>query len=150
MKVAIGCDHGGYNLKEYLKRELSADGIQFTDFGTTNTDSCDYPDFAFKVGEAVANGQADRGILICGTGIGMSIAANKVPGVRAALVHDVFSAEATREHNDSNVLTMGERVVGPGLALKIAQTWLGTQYSQGERHKRRVDKISAYEQGQNL
>ncbi|MBO8126100.1 MAG: ribose 5-phosphate isomerase B [Firmicutes bacterium] len=145
MKVAIGSDHGGYTIKELLKRELSKEGIEFTDFGTFSTESCDYPDYAFKVAEAVARGEFERGILICGTGIGMSIAANKVKGVRAALCHDVFSAEATRLHNDSNVLTMGERVVGPGLALKIARTWLNTEFSGEERHRRRIDKITDYE-----
>lgn len=144
MKVAIGSDHGGFNLKELLKTELTAAGFILKDFGTNTTASCDYPDIAFKVAEAVAKGECQKGILICGTGIGMSIAANKVPGIRAALCHDVFSAEATREHNDSNVLTMGERVIGPGLALKIAETWLTTEFSGAERHQRRLTQIDNY------
>ena len=144
MKVAIGSDHGGFNLKELLKTELTAAGFILKDFGTNTTTSCDYPDIAFKVAEAVAKGECQKGILICGTGIGMSIAANKVPGIRAALCHDVFSAEATREHNDSNVLTMGERVIGPGLALKIAETWLTTEFSGAERHQRRLTQIDNY------
>ena len=144
MKVAIGSDHGGFNLKELLKTELTAAGFILKDFGTNTTASCDYPDIAFKVAEAVAKGECQKGILICGTGIGMSIAANKVPGIRAALCHDAFSAEATREHNDSNVLTMGERVIGPGLALKIAETWLTTEFSGAERHQRRLTQIDNY------
>ena len=144
MKVAIGSDHGGFNLKELLKTELTAAGFILKDFGTNTTASCDYPNIAFKVAEAVAKGECQKGILICGTGIGMSIAANKVPGIRAALCHDVFSAEATREHNDSNVLTMGERVIGPGLALKIAETWLTTEFSGAERHQRRLTQIDNY------
>ncbi len=144
MNVAIGSDHGGFQLKELIKTELSSQGIVFTDFGTHSTDSCDYPEIAFEVAEAVSRGDFARGILICGTGIGMCIAANKVPGVRAALCHDVFSARATREHNDSNILTMGERVVGPGLAVLIVQTWLGTDFSGDERHQRRISKIERY------
>jgi len=144
VNVAIGSDHGGFQLKELIKTELSSQGIVFTDFGTHSTDSCDYPEIAFEVAEAVSRGDFARGILICGTGIGMCIAANKVPGVRAALCHDVFSARATREHNDSNILTMGERVVGPGLAVLIVQTWLGTDFSGDERHQRRISKIERY------
>lgn len=144
MRVAIGSDHGGFQLKELIKKELFGPELEFMDFGTHSTDSCDYPDIAFAVAEAVARGEFARGILICGTGIGMCIAANKVPGVRAALCHDVFSARATREHNDSNILTLGERVVGPGLAVMIVQTWLGTAFSGDERHKRRLAKIERY------
>lgn len=144
MKVAIGSDHGGYNLKEDIKKLMTEMGIEFEDVGCTCTDSVDYPDYAIPVAEKVASKEYDRGILICGTGIGMNIAANKVKGVRCALVHDLFSAKATREHNDSNILAMGERVIGPGLALEIAKVWLETEY-EGGRHERRVNKITEYE-----
>ena len=144
MKVAIGADHGGYNLKEEIKRLLTSMNISFEDFGCTCNDSVDYPDYALPVAEKVAAGEFDRGILVCWTGIGMSIAANKVPGIRCALVHDTFSARATREHNDSNVLALGERVIGPGLALDIVKIWLETEF-QGGRHARRVEKIAAIE-----
>ncbi|WP_252314667.1 ribose 5-phosphate isomerase B [Sinobaca sp. H24] len=144
MKVAIGSDHGGYNLKEEIKTMLSNKGIEIDDVGCDCADSVDYADYAVPVAEKVAAGEADRGILICGTGIGMSIAANKVNGIRCALVHDLFSAKATRAHNDSNVLAMGERVIGPGLALEIAETWLDTDF-EGGRHKKRIDKVSAIE-----
>ncbi|OLO42271.1 ribose 5-phosphate isomerase B [Alkalihalophilus pseudofirmus] len=144
MKVAIGSDHGGINIKEEIKQLMGEMGIEFEDVGCECTDSVDYPDYALPVAEQVGNGQVDRGILICGTGIGMSIAANKVKGVRCALVHDLFSAKATREHNDSNVLAMGERVIGPGLAREIAKVWLETDY-EGGRHERRVSKIKEYE-----
>lgn len=144
MKVAIGADHGGFKLKAELTELLQELGIDYTDFGTYSSDSIDYPDVAIPVAEAVANGEFDRGILICGTGIGIGIAANKVKGIRAALVHDTFSAKATRQHNNSNILTMGERVIGPGLARDIAQTWLETEF-EGGRHENRVCKISDYE-----
>lgn len=144
MKVAIGSDHGGIHIREEIKNLMDEMGIEYEDFGCECNTSVDYPDFAFPVAEKVANGEADRGILICGTGIGMSIAANKVKGVRCALVHDLFSAKATREHNDSNVLAMGERVIGPGLAREIAKVWLTTDY-EGGRHANRVGKISDYE-----
>ncbi len=144
VKVAIGSDHGGINIKEEIKQLMGEMGIEFEDVGCECTDSVDYPDYALPVAEQVANGKVDRGILICGTGIGMSIAANKVKGVRCALVHDMFSAKATREHNDSNVLAMGERVIGPGLAREIAKVWLETAY-EGGRHERRVSKIKEYE-----
>lgn len=140
MKIALGCDHGGLKLKEIVKEFLTKGNYRFDDFGTFNEESVDYPDFAEKVAEAVASGAYDRGVLICGTGIGIGIAANKVPGIRAALCHDVFSARASREHNDANVLTMGERVIGPGLALEIVKTWLATDFA-GSRHARRVEKI---------
>lgn len=145
MKIAIGSDHAGFRLKDEIVDALKASGHEVEDFGCNCADSIDYPDYAIPVAEKVASGEADRGILICGTGIGMSIAANKVPGVRCALVHDLFSAKATREHNDSNVLAMGERVIGPGLAHEIVKVWLGTEFSQGERHKNRVGKIKAVE-----
>ena len=117
--IAVGSDHGGYALKQQILRYLKENGFEYKDYGCFSEQSVDYPDFALPVAEAVAGGEAERGILVCGTGIGVSIAANKVPGVRAALCHDCFSAKATREHNDSNVLTMGERVIGSGLALEI-------------------------------
>ncbi|HJV46076.1 MAG TPA: ribose 5-phosphate isomerase B [Bacillota bacterium] len=144
MKVALGADHGGYHLKNEIKAYLESVNIEYEDLGCDCDQSVDYPDYALPVAEKVASGEFDRGILVCGTGIGMSIAANKVKGVRCALVHDLFSAKATREHNDSNVLAMGERVIGPGLALEIVKTWLGTEFAGG-RHARRIEKITAIE-----
>lgn len=144
MKVAIASDHGGVNIREEIKSLMTEMGIEFEDFGCECGTSVDYPDYALPVAEKVANGEFDRGILICGTGIGMSIAANKVKGIRCALVHDTFSAKATREHNDSNMLAMGERVIGPGLAREIAKLWLTTEY-EGGRHENRVGKIKTYE-----
>lgn len=146
MKVAIGSDHGGNQLKAEIKRYLDVLGIEYTDFGTHSDGSCDYPDFVIPVTGSVVQGECDRGILICGTGIGMSIAANKVRGIRAALCHDCFSARATREHNDSNVLCMGERVIGRGLALEIVKIWLETGFTGG-RHQQRLDKITKIERG---
>ena len=142
--IAIGCDHGGFNLKQEVMKHLTEKGLEYKDYGTYNTDSCDYPIYAEAVANAVVSGECDRGILICGTGIGISIAANKVKGVRAALCGDCFSAEMTRRHNDANILAMGERVLGPGLALKIVDTFLDTEF-EGGRHARRVDLISALE-----
>ena len=144
MKIAIGADHGGLNLKRDIVALLEELGHEYKDFGTHSADSIDYPDVAIPVAEAVAAGEFDRGILICGTGIGIGIAANKVKGIRAALVHDSFSAKATRQHNDSNIMTMGERVIGPGLAVDLVATWLETDF-EGGRHSNRVDKMSAYE-----
>lgn len=144
MKVAIGADHGGYRLKEDIKGLLEDLGVDYKDFGTHSTESVDYPDVALPVAQSVADGLFDRGILICGTGIGIGIAANKVRGIRAALVHDTFSAHASREHNDANILTMGERVIGPGLARDIVTIWLATDF-EGGRHERRVEKIMAIE-----
>ena len=144
MKVALGNDHGGYTLKSKIVELLEAEGIEYKDFGTESTDSVDYPDYAKQVARGVGEGEYDRGILICGTGIGMSIAANKIKGVRAALCHDVFSAKATRQHNNSNVLTLGERVIGDELALEIVKTWLGVEF-EGGRHQRRIDKINELE-----
>jgi ribose 5-phosphate isomerase B len=146
MRIAIGSDHGGFHLKEELIREIEKLGHQVTDYGCTCADSVDYPDYASEVCLKVVSGEADRGILICGTGIGMSIAANKIPGIRCALVHDVFSAKATREHNDSNVLAMGARVIGPGLAAEIVKVWLSTPFSHDERHKNRIGKVKALEE----
>lgn len=144
MKVAIGSDHGGIRLRTEIMALMDEMGIPYEDIGCKSIGSVDYPDYAVPVAEKVASGECDRGILICGTGIGMSITANKVKGIRCALVHDVFSARATREHNDSNILAMGERVIGPGLAREIARVWLTTDY-EGGRHARRVEKIVSYE-----
>lgn len=140
MKVVIASDHGGINLKRAIVEYLTEKNIDFTDLGPETADSVDYPDYAKPVAQKVASGEYDKGILICGTGIGMSITANKVKGIRCALVHDTFSAKATRAHNDSNILAMGERVIGQGLALEIVDTWLNTQF-EGGRHERRICKI---------
>ncbi|MGJ7920067.1 ribose 5-phosphate isomerase B [Neobacillus sp. LXY-4] len=144
MKLAIGCDHGGFQLKEAIKQHLEAKNIEVEDFGTYSKDSVNFPSYAVKVGQAVASGNSDLGILCCGTGIGMSIAANKINGVRAAVVSDTFSAQATREHNNSNVLCLGERVIGEGLALLIVDTWLNANF-QGGRHQERIDQVSDLE-----
>ena len=136
--IALGCDQGGYELMQEVKKHLEKRGLEYQDFGTYSMDSVDYPVYGKKVAHAVADGTCEKGILICGTGIGISICANKVKGVRAALCHDVFSAQATREHNDANVLAMGGRVVGPGLALMIVDTFLDTPFSEAERHIRRI------------
>ena len=146
MKVAIGCDHGGFNLKPVLMNYLKEKGIEYKDFGTYDANSIDYNEFGLAVSEAVANGEFDKGIIICGTGIGMSIVANKVKGVRCAHCHDVFSAKMTRLHNDTNVLAMGERVIGPGLMLEIVDAFLFTEFSYDPRHVRRVEKIIEQEQ----
>lgn len=143
--IALGSDHGGYALKVHIIKYLEEQNVPFKDYGCYDESSVDYTDFALPVAEAVASGEAEKGIIICGTGIGVSIAANKVKGIRAALCSDCFSAEATRSHNDSNILTMGERVVGPGLAVKIVDTWLNTPFSGDARHQRRIDKITAIE-----
>jgi ribose 5-phosphate isomerase B len=141
MKLAIGADHGGYILKREIVDFLSKIGnIEVTDYGASGPESVDYPDYGRKVSEAVSNGTADRGILICGTGIGMSIVANRYPQVRAALCHDNFTARMSRLHNDANVLVMGERVIGRGVALDIVKAWLETEF-EGSRHQRRLDKI---------
>ena len=145
MKVAIGCDHGGINLKPILTDYLNKKGVEFKDFGTFGTESVDYNDYALPVAESVAKGEYDFGILICGTGIGMSIVANKVKGIRCGHCHDVFSAKMTRLHNNANVLALGERVVGPGLMLEIVDAFLSTDFSYDERHERRVEKIKAVE-----
>jgi ribose 5-phosphate isomerase B len=145
VKVIIASDHGGVNIREEIKKLLDEMNIEYEDIGCDCGTSVDYPDYALPAAERVAKGEFDRGILICGTGIGMSIAANKVKGIRCALVHDVFSAKATREHNDSNMLAMGERVIGPGLAREIVKTWLTTEYVGG-RHANRIEKISKYEE----
>lgn len=144
MRVILSADHAGTTIRNEIKDLLNEMGIDYVDTGAEDQASVDYPDFALPAAERVASKEFDRGILICGTGIGMSISANKVAGVRCALVHDVYSARATRQHNDSNVLAMGERVIGPSLAREIAKVWLETEF-EGGRHLRRVDKISNYE-----
>lgn len=146
MKVAIASDHGGFALKEGLRRTLEKEGYEIVDFGCGSEDSVDYPDYAFEVARRVASGEFDRGILLCGTGLGMCIAANKVSGIRAVTVQDVYSARMTRAHNDSNVLTLGGRVVGPDLAAEIARVWLSTEF-EGGRHERRLAKVRSLEEG---
>jgi ribose 5-phosphate isomerase B len=141
MKLAIGADHGGFDLKqEVIKYLQTVKTVEVSDFGTATKDSVDYPDYGKKVSEAVSNKVVDRGILICGTGIGMSIVANRYPKVRAALCHDHFTAQMSRLHNDANILVMGERVIGKGVALEIVKTWLETEF-EGGRHQLRLDKI---------
>lgn len=142
--IAIGSDHGGFALKRLIMEHLDARGLAYRDFGSFSEESCDYPDFGEAVGRAVAAGECARGVLICGTGIGISIAANKVRGVRAALCGDCFSAEMCRMHNDANILALGARVTGPGLALKILDSFLDTEF-EGGRHTRRVEKIMQIE-----
>lgn len=139
--IALGCDHGGLELKKVVMGYLDSQNIEYRDFGTYTSESCDYPIYGKAVANAVAKGDCDKGIIICGTGIGISITANKVKGIRAALCHDVFSAKATREHNDANILAMGARVIGPGLALEIVKAFLGTEFSNDERHIRRINMI---------
>ena len=139
--IAIACDHGGYQYKQMLMQHLNDRGIAYKDFGTFTPDSCDYPDYAKPVANAVAAGEYEKGILICGTGIGMSIAANKVKGIRAAVCAAAFSAKATREHNDANILCMGARVISEAKALEITDIFLDTPFSQDERHIRRISKI---------
>ena len=142
--IALGCDHGGYELLQKIKAHLDELGIQYRDFGTYSTESCDYPEFAEKAARAVVSGECERGVLVCGTGIGMSIAANKIDGIRAARCTDCFSAEMTRRHNDANILCLGERVTGPGLALMITDIFLNTEF-EGGRHQRRIDAVTALE-----
>ncbi|MEG0797207.1 MAG: ribose 5-phosphate isomerase B [Acidaminococcaceae bacterium] len=140
MKIAIGSDHGGFHLKEQIKTHLRAQGVELVDVGTDTDSSVDYPDIAEKLCKLLATGEPERGILICGTGIGISIAANKMPGIRAALCGDVFSALMSRQHNDANVLCLGERTTGVGHAEMIVDTWLNGEFL-GDRHTRRVNKI---------
>ena len=142
--IAIGSDHGGFALKQEIMKHLEDRKLEYIDFGTYSSDSCDYPQYGAAVGRAVADGSCERGILICGTGIGISISANKIHGVRAALCGDCFSAEMTRRHNDANIVALGARVVGPGLALKIVDTFLDTEF-EGGRHERRVQQMMALE-----
>ena len=148
MRVALGSDHGGFILKSEIKKLLEQKEIQYEDMGCFTTEAVDYPDIGQAVGEAVAAGSFDRGIICCGTGIGISISANKVPGVRAALCGDCFSAKASREHNDANILALGERVVGTELAKMIVEIWLSSEFLGG-RHGKRVDKIREIEKKYN-
>lgn len=143
--IALGCDHGGYELKQEIKQYLDEKKLAYIDFGTDSTESVDYPVYARKVVRAILSGECEKGILICGTGIGISIAANRYKGIRAALCTDCFMAEATRQHNDANILALGGRVVGPGLAVKIVDTFLNTPFSEGERHKNRIRLIEETE-----
>ena len=144
MKIAVASDHGGFNLKNKIKKYLQSNGYEIFDFGTDSAERCDYPDFALPAAEAVASGKCDRGIIICTTGIGVSIVANKVPHVRCALCQDEYCAELTRRHNDANVLAMGEKVVEEGNALKLVDIFLKTEF-EGGVHQRRVEKITAVE-----
>jgi ribose 5-phosphate isomerase B len=144
VKVTIGSDHGAVILKEEIKKVLTEMKIEIDDVGTFGSEAVDYPDIAEKVADSVVSGRADKGIVLCGTGIGISIAANKIKGVRAALCHDVFSAKMSREHNDANILAMGERVIGVGPACEIVKAWLTSEFT-GDRHARRVNKIMALE-----
>ena len=145
MKIAIACDHGALALKNTLIAHLSKQGHEVVNFGTDTLDSCDYPDFAAKAAQAVADGTCEKGIVLCTTGIGVSIAANKIKGIRCALLSDVMSARMTREHNDTNVMALGAGVVGQMLALQIIDTWLETPFSNEPRHQRRIDKLMAVE-----
>lgn len=146
MKVGLGSDHGGYNLKEEIKKHLQSKGIECVDFGTENgVDSVDYPIYGEKVAKAVVSKDVDYGILCCGTGIGISLAANKVKGIRCAVVSDTFSAKMSKAHNNANMLSLGERVIGKGLALEIVDAWINTEF-EGERHLRRVNMLNDIEQ----
>ena len=146
MKIAIGCDHGALDLKNKMVAHLEAKGYEVKDFGTYTNASCDYPEFAAAAAKAVASGECEKGIVLCTTGIGVSISANKVDGIRCALLSDVMSARLTREHNDTNMMAVGAAVVGEMLALEILDTWLGTEFSHDPRHQRRIDKIMALEE----
>ena len=145
MKIAIGCDHGALALKNTVKAHLEKKGYEVCDYGTYTLDSCDYPDFAKAAAEAVASGECEKGIVLCTTGIGISIAANKVKGIRCALLSDPLSARMTREHNDTNMMAMGAGIVGKNLALEIVDTWVGTEFSGEAKHQRRIDKVMALE-----
>ncbi|MBO5130569.1 MAG: ribose 5-phosphate isomerase B [Oscillospiraceae bacterium] len=145
MKIAIGCDHGALDLKNAVKEHLESKGYEVCDYGTYTLASCDYPDFAEKAAKAVACGECEKGIVMCTTGIGISIAANKVDGIRCALLADTWSAKMTREHNDTNMMAMGAAIVGKMLALQIVDTWLGTEFSGEAKHQRRIDKVMALE-----
>ena len=145
MKIAIGCDHGAIDLKNKLVSYLGNKGYEVKGFGTYTKDSCDYPEFAAAAAKAVASGECEKGIVLCTTGIGISIAANKVKGSRCALLHDIWSAKMTREHNDTNMMALGAGIVGKNLALEIVDTWLGTEFSGEAKHQRRIDKVMALE-----
>jgi len=142
--IALACDHGGFELMQQVKAHLDENGFEYKDFGTFSEESCDYPEYAIAASQSIKNGECDLGILICGTGIGMAITANKVPGIRAATCTDTYSAQMSRQHNNANVLTLGARVTGLGLALMIVDRFLGTEF-EGGRHARRVDMIIALE-----
>ena len=145
MKIAIGCDHGALALKEKIVAHLNRQGHEVSDFGTYTADSCDYPDFAAAAARAVADGRCERGIVLCTTGIGVSISANKIDGIRCALLSDSWTAKMTRLHNETNMMAMGAGVVGENLALEIVDTWLNTEFSGEARHQRRIDKLMALE-----
>ena len=145
MKISVGCDHGALNLKNKVVEHLKKNGHEVMDFGTHTAASCDYPEFAAAAAKAVASGECEKGIVLCTTGIGVSIAANKVDGIRCALLHETWSAKMTRLHNDTNMMAMGAGVVGENLALEIVDIWLGTEFSGDERHQRRIDKMMAIE-----
>ncbi len=145
MKIAIACDHGALDLKNAVMAHLTKKGYEVVNFGTDTLDSCDYPDYAGPAAKAVASGECEKGIVLCTTGIGVSITANKVKGIRCALLSDVMSARLTREHNDTNMMAIGAGIVGQMLALEIIDTWLGAAFSHNERHQRRIDKVMAYE-----
>ena len=145
MKIAVACDHGALDLKNKVKAHLEEKGYEVEDFGTHTLASCDYPDYAAPAARAVAEGKCDKGIVMCTTGIGVSVVANKIDGVRCALLHDLMTAKLTREHNDTNVMALGAGVVGEMLALQLVDTWLGTEFSHNERHQRRIDKVMALE-----
>jgi ribose 5-phosphate isomerase B len=145
MRIAVGCDHAGFPLKAPAVQELKRQGHEVIDLGTDSAQAVDYPDFAQAVGEAVMRGEADRGLLICGSGVGASVAANKVPGVRAATCHDTFSARQGVEDDDMNVLCLGARVIGQELAMNVVRAWLGAAFSGEERHTRRLNKVKAIE-----
>lgn len=146
MKISLGCDHGAFALKEHLKTFLTQQGHEVVDCGTYSTDSCDYPVFGKAAAEKVASGECERGIVLCTTGIGISISANKVKGIRCALLSDVLSARMTRLHNDTNMMALGAGIVGKNLALEIVDTWLDTPFSGEARHQRRIDKITVLEE----
>lgn len=145
MKIAMACDHGAVDLKNKLKAHLQEKGMEVVDFGTHTTDSCDYPDYIAPAAQAVASGECDRGIVLCTTGIGVSIVANKIKGIRCALLSDTMTARLTREHNDTNMMALGAGVTGPMLAQEIVDVWLATDFSHSERHQRRIDKVMALE-----
>ena len=145
MKISVGCDHGALNLKNKVVEHLKKNGHEVMDFGTHTNASCDYPEFAAAAAKAVASGECEKGIVLCTTGIGVSIAANKIDGIRCALLHETWSAKMTRLHNDTNMMAMGAGVVGENLAMEIVDTWLGTEFSGDERHQRRIDKMMALE-----
>lgn len=144
MKIGLGSDHGGFELKEYIKEHLESQGITYVDYGTNSMDSVDYPDYGRKVSDAVVAKEVDKAIVVCGTGIGISIACNKVKGIRCALCSDTYSARMSREHNNANVLALGGRVIGKDLAIEIVNTWLSSEFAGG-RHERRINKISEIE-----